>query len=241
MQGMNPIVNNAFWTDYIQMISLRSVKKMRGINPMGLSAPWADSKTSLMMFVNQCLFHSWKTLYKTQQENLEVIDLKPVTMKLGNFLAENKCIDDDRWNKKKTAPSPRPSTKVLGKQICMSGLNTAHWKYSNTTEDKFQGLVLDYTVHRNTSKHQKMYGKPPIWWCINIRPPPPPSQTSKPTTHSKIQWDIYSKFPILTEKHVPPFYQFFCFWFQPKQNYLFLCSYIIFLIHFGTHPSKTDE
>ena len=34
-------------------------------------------------------------------------------------------------------PSSQPSTNLWGKQICMSGLDTSHSQFSNTTEDKF--------------------------------------------------------------------------------------------------------
>ena len=38
---------------------------------------------------------------------------------------------------KKLVSLPRPSKNLLGKKILMSGLDTAHCKFSNTTEEKF--------------------------------------------------------------------------------------------------------
>ena len=38
----------------------------------------------------------------------------------------------------KLSSSPRPSTSLQGHKIRMSGLDMAHWQFSNTPEDKFQ-------------------------------------------------------------------------------------------------------
>ena len=38
----------------------------------------------------------------------------------------------------KTAPSPRPSKNMWGKQIYIFGLDTAHWKSANKPEERFQ-------------------------------------------------------------------------------------------------------
>ena len=40
MQGMNPMGLSAPWADFIDILSLHPVKILSGINPMGLSAPW---------------------------------------------------------------------------------------------------------------------------------------------------------------------------------------------------------
>ena len=37
-----------------------------------------------------------------------------------------------------TAPFPRPSTNLQGKQSCMPSLDTAHRQFDNTPKDKFQ-------------------------------------------------------------------------------------------------------
>ena len=38
----------------------------------------------------------------------------------------------------KPAPSTWPSINLQGKQIHMSGLDTAHWQFYNAPEEKFQ-------------------------------------------------------------------------------------------------------
>ena len=38
----------------------------------------------------------------------------------------------------KPGPSPKPSTNLQGGQICMSGLDMAHWKFDNKPEKWFQ-------------------------------------------------------------------------------------------------------
>ena len=50
---------------------------------------------------------------KNQQENLDMIDLKPVTLKLSNLLESNQFIDHYQKNNK-PVPSPGPYTNLHG-------------------------------------------------------------------------------------------------------------------------------
>ena len=43
LRGMNPMGLSAPWDDSIDIIAFNPVKKIQGMNPMVLSAPWADS------------------------------------------------------------------------------------------------------------------------------------------------------------------------------------------------------
>ena len=60
---------------------------------------------------------------------------------LSNFLEDNQCIDGNMWNKKPSS-SPQPSTSLWGKQIHISNLDMAHYKFSTTPKEKFQDQFI---------------------------------------------------------------------------------------------------
>ena len=71
---------------------------------------------------------------------------------LRNWLQSNQCIYEDRW-KKNPAPLLWNSTKLRGKQICMSILYTAHWKFTIKPRKSFRINELwsnKYDTHKST-------------------------------------------------------------------------------------------
>ena len=69
----------------------------------------------------------------------------------------------------------QPSTNLLGKKICMSGLDTAHRKFPNTPKDNFQYKWMP--IHSKWTNRSKfidgnMIAKTPknnIWWTNNLK------------------------------------------------------------------------
>ena len=61
-----------------------------------------------------------------------------------------------RHVKLKTVTLATTSHKPAGKQICMSGLDTAQWKFSITSEDKFkyQWILIPYLRYRKVNNQQ---------------------------------------------------------------------------------------
>ena len=49
MMGINSMGLSDSWDDSVDIIVLRSVKKILGIKPMGLSAPWAESLVIIVL------------------------------------------------------------------------------------------------------------------------------------------------------------------------------------------------
>ena len=47
--------------------------------------------------------------------------------------------------------SPRPSKNLLGKKICLSGLDNTHRQFANTLEETFQDKFHAYLI--NVNKH----------------------------------------------------------------------------------------
>ena len=71
-------------------------------------------------------FTSETNVNNNQQEELGMIDLKPVNI----LMMKIEIIQP--------IPSPRPSTNLLWKQSCMSDFNMDHRQFANTPENKFQ-------------------------------------------------------------------------------------------------------
>ena len=104
---------------------------------MEISAPWSDSYPNTCFEPPNYRHHCWcyiingsstteTTIYITQQENLEIIALKPFNKLMMTSVTE------------KLAPSPQPSTSLQGNQICMSSLDMAHRKFTITSGKLFQ-------------------------------------------------------------------------------------------------------
>ena len=122
-------------------------KNLQGINPLGLCAPWDDYKNK------QCFKNMEK---KLRYDTIKLQWIKPTGLgapwwPLGwhlptkiqtwrNLVTALKTISvlTMTGEIKKLAPSPKPSTNLLGKKIRMSGLDKAHWKFDNTPEGKFK-------------------------------------------------------------------------------------------------------
>ena len=71
------------------------------------------------------LVHYWKNINKIQQKNHDMVALQPVNQLMINSTTT------------KQAPSSWPSTNLQGNKIRVSGLDTDHWQFANTPEDKF--------------------------------------------------------------------------------------------------------
>ena len=94
-------------------------KTFLGINPMVLGAPWCPLVQIGAPWPNTYLEHQQK-----EQYYVSFIYQYSVT-KFSNCPEANQCIYDNRRNKK-PGPSPQPPTKLQGKKIHMSVLDTSH-------------------------------------------------------------------------------------------------------------------
>ena len=66
---------------------------------------------------------------------------------------------------KKPEPLTRPSTNLRVNQICISGLDTAHWKFAITTEENFQyQWMLIQQIWYTQVKNQKNMA-----WTNNLK------------------------------------------------------------------------
>ena len=101
-------------------------------------------------------------------------------------------------------------------------------------------LVPDNTLHKSTSKHHKMDEKS-THFVVHVSPSIFGLKKNSPLRPAPIQKrsGLFNLilFPMLTEKRAPPFCQFFWFGSNPKKSSL--CRALVFLLHLGTHPSKT--
>ena len=97
----------------IKQTALRcNTKYKQGINPMGIGVPCYPSRQHLPTKLK-----TWITW--------------GIALNKINVLMEKYPI-------KKPAPLPQPSTNLQGKQICMYGLDTAHWWFEIIPEEKNQ-------------------------------------------------------------------------------------------------------
>ena len=110
-------------------------KCFQGIKPMVLFTPWDDTylynlrdpyKLNHQTLVTYYCINYYINTIKNELEEIGMIYLKPVNQLMTKIEIT------------KLAPPPRPSKNLRGKKICMSGFDTAHIKFSNTPEDKFQ-------------------------------------------------------------------------------------------------------
>ena len=78
--------------------------------------------------------------------------------------------------------------------------------------------------NNGTSKHHKMDEKVLILRCVFLHqfyPPPKPPLHQAPIQKLSGLFNLIS-LPMLTEKLASPFCQFFWFWFQPKNIFIFM-------------------
>ena len=143
-----------------------STKTFPGINPICLGTPWdgaclepQEKEQYSFMFINQS-----SKIYQTLSRNepsgpwLPLVRLLSRTPTIGKIFCDvYKTITNNppkivkldelpliqsiyllqQVKSQKLAPSPRPSTNLWRKKIRMCCLDTAHWQFSITPEDRF--------------------------------------------------------------------------------------------------------
>ena len=134
--------HQTFSSKTVFSLILEGFKKIPGINPMSLSAPWFVS------YSKNCLespnFH--------HQTFSPKIALKSVNKSMMTSVTT------------KPAPSPWPPTSLRWEGICMPSLVTVHRQFSITPKDKFQDqLTLIQLMRTNKSKinNFKIHNKTP--------------------------------------------------------------------------------
>ena len=89
-------------------------------------------------------FTAEKNENRNQQEELGIIDLNQTNKLMGTSEITQ------------PAPSTWPSRNLRGKKIFMPDLDTPHWQFSNTPEDKFQ---YQWTTIQLKKKHKSTTNK----------------------------------------------------------------------------------
>ena len=122
-QGMNLMGLNSPWADSLEILYLRPVKRIAKDEPKWDFVPLCTTINHhwwcLQSNASSTPENTLNTLKKFQQEKLEVVDLKKVTMKLSNCLESNQYIEDNRWNIKNGHPHhDLPETCGRIKSIC---------------------------------------------------------------------------------------------------------------------------
>ena len=110
-------------------------------------------------------------LYYTHKSTINKIRLERRTWWIFYINKSNQL----KWTSLDTQleTSPQPSTKLRGKQIRISGLDTAHRQFSNTPEENFQNkwmLIRLMRANRSTINDANMIAKTPkknTWQIID--------------------------------------------------------------------------
>ena len=101
----------------------------------------------------------WYNKYNTHKST---INKKGFNKELEGYFSSSKAINWCEKSEHSPSPSPLPYTNLMGKQICISCLNTDHRKFSNTYKDKFQDqwtLIQLIQTNKSTINNENMITK----------------------------------------------------------------------------------